>query len=127
MDLKEDPKERAEQIEAFLFGPKITSQEAVKEYNKFCKYYDQVIHVSKTIILHFCGGGGVWEGNVVVSVHMFTGGVCSGPIASFNSPVLLPLAFCRPLPIQLHQGIYWQAGDWISTTEIDVCIVCDFH
>lgn len=44
MDLKEDPKERQEQIETVLFGSKITPQESVEMYNKFCKYYDQVIY-----------------------------------------------------------------------------------
>ena len=44
MDLKEDPKERQEQIESVLWGSKITSLESVEMYNKFCKYYDLVIN-----------------------------------------------------------------------------------
>ena len=64
MELKEDPKERTAQIEAFMFGPKITSQETMKDYNIFSKYYDQVIHISKTRRVQFCPlyGGVCWVG-----------------------------------------------------------------
>ena len=48
MDLKEDPEERKEQIYAILDDPKSTSQNGVEMYDKWSKYYDQVIPQNKT-------------------------------------------------------------------------------
>ena len=47
MDLKEDPEERKEQIDAFLDDSKVTSQDGVDLYNKWYKHYDQVIHPNR--------------------------------------------------------------------------------
>ena len=44
MDLKEDPKERKEQIYAILDDPK---QNRVELYDKWCNHYDQVIQFNK--------------------------------------------------------------------------------
>ena len=58
MDLKEDPEERKEQIYAILDDP---SQNRVEMYDKWCKYYDQVISSKqdeKTI--RFCSPVGSW-------------------------------------------------------------------
>ena len=58
MDLKEDPEERKEQIHAILDDPKSTSQNGVEMYDKWCKYYDQVIpskqHEKAIILIRFC-------------------------------------------------------------------------
>ena len=48
MDLKEDLEERKEQIYAILDDPKSTSQNGVEMYDKWCKYYDQIIPQNKT-------------------------------------------------------------------------------
>ena len=48
MDLKEDPEERKQQIHGILDDPKSTSQNGVEMYDKWCKYYDQVISQNKT-------------------------------------------------------------------------------
>ena len=42
MDLKEDRKERQEQIDAALGNSKITSQDGVDLYDKWSEYYEQV-------------------------------------------------------------------------------------
>ena len=43
MDLKEDPKERQQQIDATLGDSSITSQEGVELYDKWSEHYEQVI------------------------------------------------------------------------------------
>ena len=42
MDLKEDRKERQEQIDATLGDSKLTSQEGVDLYDKWSEHYEQV-------------------------------------------------------------------------------------
>ena len=54
MDLKEDPDKRKEQIDALLDNRIGNSQDRIKLYDKWSKYYEQVsrFHVERLIFYH---------------------------------------------------------------------------